>query len=114
MRHLTYAVPFLLLIGCATLVRVGSASGGAALGSLAGPSGAALGAMAGVILADSSMSPQEPQSVWEIVSQLLTQAQWLAYAALGLWIMTWIAPPPQKMLKALKDRFGGKKKTPSS
>ena len=38
-----------LLTGCSTLLSAGSAAGGAALGSLAGPGGAAIGGAAGVV-----------------------------------------------------------------
>lgn len=97
-------LPF--LVACAAMVRVGSAAGGAALGSLGGPGTAAAGAAVGVALAEttlaSNMEPQAPATVWEMISQLMTQAQWLAYSLLGLWLMTWVAPPPAQMLAKFK------------
>ena len=40
----------LLLGSCSTLMTAGSAAGGAAIGSLAGPGGAAIGAAGGVVV----------------------------------------------------------------
>jgi hypothetical protein len=68
---------------------------------------AAAGAAVGVGLAEATivetqMEPQAPTSVWEMISQLLDQAQWLSYSLLGLWLMTWIAPPPTQMVAKLR------------
>jgi hypothetical protein len=96
-----------LFAACAALTRVGAAAGGAALGALGGPGTAAAGAAVGVGLAEATivetqMEPQAPTSVWEMISQLLDQAQWLSYSLLGLWLMTWIAPPPTQMVAKLR------------
>lgn len=99
---------FPLLAACAALTRVGAAAGGAALGAIGGPGTAAAGAAVGVglaeaTIADTQMEPAAPATVWEMISQLLAQAQWLAYSLLGLWLMTWVAPPPTQMLAKFKQ-----------
>jgi len=99
-----------LLVGCATLMRLAGTSGGAAVGSLAGPGGAAVGAAVGLLAVEATSPSAEelppPDTVWGLLSELIDKAGWLAFLIALLWLLTWIAPSPKELLK----RWRGKEK----
>lgn len=89
---------------CSSLAPIAGASGGAALGSLAGPGGAALGAAAGaaggqIIYPADIPAPPPPDTVWGLLAKVLDQAVWLAFLIGGLYLLTLFAPPPKEWFK---------------
>ena len=101
---LVFLGTMLCCLSCSSLAPIVGASGGAAIGSLAGPGGAALGgalgAAAGEIAYPADAPP--PDTVWGLLAKLLDQAVWLAILIGVVYILTLFAPPPKEWFKRRK------------
>jgi len=94
----------LCCLSCSSLAPIVGASGGAALGSLAGPGGAALGGAAGAAAGEMAYPADAPppDTVWGLLAKLLDQAVWLAILIAVVYLLTLFAPPPKEWLKRRK------------
>ena len=101
---ITFLVLLVCTLGCSSFMPIAGASGGAALGSLAGPGGAALGAAAGTAAGQIAYpadvpAPPPPDTVWGLLAKLLDQAVWLGFLIGALYLLTLFAPPPKEWFK---------------
>jgi len=101
---LVFILSVICCLGCSSFMPIAGASGGAALGSLAGPGGAALGAAAGaaggqIAYPADVPPPPPPDTVWGLLAKLLDQAVWLGFLVGALYLLTLFAPPPKEWFK---------------
>jgi len=79
-------ISFLFLCSCSTLMSAGSAAGGAALGSLAGPGGAAIGAAGGVVVVELLEDETPVEVIGEGPAATIHQTKGLI-ETIGLWYL---------------------------